>query len=157
MFRRVPSFLSFVLLARLFAATPARAQDAGDLPFDPRPDAAFGDATAALTEFLHSQQVRTHRVQHFCIAGYQSANRDEQRAWIYWAEGRKIILWRGASNPQSAKTSIARSRVITDLKKDVVPTQADIKGSTYLVTQAWVNRVISDCDARGSKYQIELK
>jgi hypothetical protein len=157
MFRWTVLFSPFVLFVPIFAQTPLRAQDAGDVAFDTRSDAAFGDATVPLQEFLRAQHVRSHRVQHFCVAGYQSASGDVQRAWIHWTEGRKIILWRGASNSQSAKTSIARSRVITDLKKDVVPTEADIKGSTYLVTQAWVDRLIADCQARGAKYEVGSK
>jgi hypothetical protein len=147
----------FVFSAVIFDQTVLKAQDEGDVAFDTRPDAAFGDATAALREFLRAHHVRSHRDQHFCIAGYQSGSGDDRRAWIYWTEGRKVILWRGASDPQSAKTSIARSHRITDLTKDVVPTEADLKGSTYLVTQAWVDRLISDCQTRGAKYQVKLK
>src|ERR1022692_1410126 len=157
MFRRTLLSFSFVLFLWIFGKSPLRAQDVGDVAFDTRLNAAFGEATAALREFLRAQHLHNHRTQHFCIAGYQSANGDDRRAWIHWTEGRKIVLWRGASNPQSAKTSIARSRVVTDLTKDVVPTEADIKGSTYLVTQAWVDRVLSDCLQRGAKYEVGLQ
>jgi hypothetical protein len=101
--------------------------------------------------------VHSRRPQHYCIAGYRSASGDDERAWILWSEGRKIILWRAAADAQSAKTAIARSKRITDLKKDVVPSRADLKGSTYLVTQDWVDRVTADCASRGAKYQVGLK
>src|SRR5690349_6824556 len=130
---------SFYLAAwsAVFCAPPLQAQDVEDVPFDTRADSAFGDATIPLREFLRDQHVRSRRAQHFCISGYRSAKGDDRRAWIHWSEGQKIILWRGAADPLSAKKAIARSHSILDLKKDVVPTEDDIKGSTYLVTRAW--------------------
>jgi hypothetical protein len=117
MFRRPLLFFYLALFLPIFDQTSLRAQDVGDVVFDTRSDSAFGDATAALREFLRDQNVRSRRDQHFCIAGYRSANGEDSRAWIHWAEGRKIILWRGASDPRSAKTSIARSHSILDLNK----------------------------------------
>jgi hypothetical protein len=157
MFRRLPLFFPLVLFGLTFNPSLLKAQDAGDSAFDTRTDPAFGDPTDALREFLRDQRVHTHRPQHFCIVGYRSASGDDKRAWVHWTEGHKIILWRGAADPQSAKTAIARSRVVRDLKKDVVATEADIKGSTYLVTRAWVERLVSDCEARGAKYQAGVK
>ena len=133
------------------------AQDAGDIAFDTKSDASFGDATTALHKFMHNVHMRSHRVQHFCVVGYQSADTSDKRAWVYWTEGHEIILWSGASDPQSAPTALVYSRRILDLKKDVVPTEADIKGSTYLVTRTWVHDVISVCRTRGVKYQITAK
>ncbi len=146
----------FVPFVPLFETT-AQAQDPGDVALDFRSDPAFGDPTIPLREFLRDRHVHSRRAQHFCAVGYQSPGGEDKRAWIHWTEGGKIILWRGASDPESAKTAISRSRVSKDLKKDVVPTEADIKGSTYLVTRAWVNHLLSDCRARGAKYEIRLK
>jgi hypothetical protein len=135
-----------------FAAFP---QDEGDRPFDPRLDPGFGDASVPLREFLRDRHVRARAPQHFCIAGYQ--NGGEKRAWVHWQEGKKIILWLGATNPVGAKTSIARSRRVLDLRHDVVPTAVDLKGSTYLVTRQWADHVLADCEARGDKYEISVK
>lgn len=145
--------LIFVFLsAATLDPTVLVAQEAGDVAFDVRSDANFGDATVALREFLRDANIRSPRVQHFCVVGYQSSDGGDKRAWVHWTEGHEIILWSGAADPQSAKTAIVYSRRVLDLKKDVVPTEADIKGSTYLVTRAWVDGVISECQTRGAKY-----
>ncbi len=142
-----------VLLAAFAACVYA--QDAGDRPFDFRSDAAFANAEGALQEFLRDRHVRSSKVQHFCIVGYQNAS--EERAWVYWTEGQQIILWHGAADPPSAASSIARSQRAIDLKKDVVTTEADIKGSTYLVARAWVDHLLADCQSRGERYAISLR
>jgi hypothetical protein len=148
----LPRFwLSFVLLAGIVAASP---QSEGNHPFDTRSNLHFGDATVPLREFLRDRHVRTSKTQHFCIVGYQ--DRDGEQAWVHWTEGEQIILWRGANNPRGAKSSIARSRRVIDLRKDVVPAEADIKGSTYLVTRAWVDRILTACQASGNKYEISI-
>ncbi len=129
----------------------AFAQDEGDHFFDTRSEPGFGDATIPLREFLRVRRVAAANPQHFCIAGYRSAT--DVRAWIYWTEGQRLILWGGATNPASAKTSIALSRRSLDMRKDVVPTEDDIAGSSYRVTRAWAKRVIADCEGRGVKYK----
>ena len=145
-------WLSFALVGCTLAASP---QDEGDRPFDARSSPYFGDATIPLREFLNDRHISTAKTQHFCIVGYQ--NTTDGRAWIHWVEGHQIILWWGANNPLGAKSAIARSRRVLDLKKDVVPSDADLKGSTYLVTRDWVAQVLADCQARGDKYEISTK
>lgn len=131
----------------LFVALAGSAQDAGDRMFDTRLDADFGAASAepALREYLHARGI--HGIQHFCIAGYQASSSDgDKRTWIHWTEGHLIILWHGGA--------IAQSRRIIDLRRDVVATEFDRHGSTYLVSRKWVNRIIADCGQQGAKYQI---
>jgi len=133
----------------LLAGAFAQAQDKGDHTFNTRDDATFGDATAALREFLRSQHIgRRKPTQNFCVVAYENSGGNEKRAWVHWPEGHKLILWSGGSAP------LARSRRIIDLTKDVVASDADVNGSTYLVTQAWADQVIADCAARGVPYQI---
>jgi hypothetical protein len=62
--------------------TILKAQDEGDVAFDTRSDAAFGDATVPLREFLRARHVRSGREQHFCVVGYKSGSGDDKRAWI---------------------------------------------------------------------------
>lgn len=141
----------------LFALNRLLAQDSGDVPFDTRADAAFGDPTLALREFLRDRHIKSHKPQHFCAVGYQDASGMSRRAWVHWPQGGQIILWEGATDPASAKTAIARSRRVTDLGKDVVATEAEVKGSTYLVMRSWVDRITKECDARGAKYTVRLR
>jgi hypothetical protein len=134
-----------------------RAQTEADKPFVTRSDRDFGDPSVALLELLRQQKIHSSKAQTFCVVGYQNSEQTEKRAWVLWSEGHKIILWSGATDPASAKTAIARSRRILDLRKDVVASEADIKGSTYLVSRGWVERLSSDCALRGEKYQITRK
>lgn len=143
-------WISFALLAGIVTAC---AQDQSNTPFTTRTNPNFGDATVPLREFLRERHTHASKTQHFCVVGYQDAS--ENRAWIHWVEGRQIILWRGSTNPRGAKSAIARSRRVIDLRKDVVATEADVKGSTYLVTRAWVDHILADCQARGEKYKID--
>lgn len=138
----------------LLPCAVAAPQDEGDIPLATRSDADFGDATAPLKEMLRQRRISPARTQHFCIAGYQSAAHTGKRAWIVWKEGRQILLWNGATDPVSAKTAIARSRRVIDLRKHVVANESAIKGSTYLVTRAWVDKLTSECESRGEKYEI---
>ena len=43
------------------------------------------------------------------------------------------------------------SRRFLDLKTDVVPTQDDIGGSSFLVTRQWAQEKIADCKQNGIK------
>ena len=144
--RRFTRLLPFALNALL-------AQDSRT-PFDTKSDVLFGDATVPLRELLRDRHVRSHNVQHFCVIGLQNANGEGKQAWVHWTEGNRIILWEGATDPLTARTAIARSRSVIDLRKDVVPREDDIKGSTFLVTRAWVNRIITDCAAKGGNYEV---
>ena len=148
---RVSRLPSVILL---IAAIGLNAQDPGDTAFDYRADAGFGDPSAGLREFLRTRHVR--KTQHFCAVGYRDSSGGNKRAWIIWAEGRKILDWTGSSDPAFATHSVARSRVI-DLERDVVATEAGLKGSTYLVTRAWVSSLQTDCKARGVQYEVRVK
>jgi hypothetical protein len=132
----------------MFVALVASAQDPGDRTIDTHSDADFGSAAAepALREFLQTRGI--HRRQRFCIAGYQAspAGDGDKRTRIHWSEGHQIILWRGGD--------IAQSRRVIDLRKDLVPTEPDLDGRTYLVTREWANRLIADCEQHGAKYHI---
>lgn len=149
---RKPHFFFSLACAFALVSVTASAQEEGNRPFDTRSEPHFGDATVPLREFLHEHHTIATKPQHFCVAGYRSGT--ETHAWIHWSEGKRIILWDGFNTSEGAKTSIARSRRVLDLRKDIVPTEADIAGSTYRMTRAWANQVIADCNARGVKYAI---
>ncbi|HEU4495414.1 MAG TPA: hypothetical protein VFR70_00005 [Flavobacterium sp.] len=46
------------------------------------------------------------------------------------------------------------SRRYWDLDTDVVNTNNDIRGSTYLVGRAWVNEILCDCRKYGDSFTI---
>jgi len=82
--------------------------------------------------------------QHLCVVPY------DHYAWVYWQEGRRLILWEGSPHADA----LVRSRRVLDLDKDVVATEADVAGSTYLVTKAWVRDTLRDCREYGMRYTI---
>ncbi|MGI4802879.1 MAG: hypothetical protein ACRYG8_54375 [Janthinobacterium lividum] len=46
--------------------------------------------------------------------------------------------------------SLVRTGTAVDLDRDVVATQAEISSSTYLVTRAWMDRIVSACRRYGT-------
>lgn len=130
------------------AAEPARPT------FDTRADPLFGDATGALMTYLDSREVWRGGPQHFCVVGYRHWT-GERTAEVHWVEGKRLILWEPAADRDFARSAIRDSRRDLDLTKDVVPTRAGLMGSTYRVTQGWLDRTLADCAAKGASYTIK--
>ena len=70
-------------------------------------------------------------------------------AWIIWKQRSELILW------EAGESDVDMSRRRLNLKKDVVGSDAELRGSTYLVTKAWVDGVVKDCASHGA--QLHLK
>ena len=64
-----------------------------------------------------------------------------KNAFVVW-EKKQIIIWYGGDDP-------LYSSQIVHLNSDVVPSEADLHGSTYLVTRAWVAKVTDACAESG--------
>ncbi len=119
--------------------------------FDTRYSPYYGDARPALKTFLAEEPPLASRTQRFCIVGYRG---ESDLAWVHWREGRRLILWEGRVAPEFKREAISQSRRDLDLRKDVVATEAEVAGSTYLVTRAWVAKTIADCRRHGVRYSI---
>ena len=78
----------------------------------------------------------------------------EKYAWVHWREGRILALWEGGADPRSAETAPVASRRQLDLNLDVAATEAEIAGSTYRVSQAWLDQTLADCQAHGWQYAV---
>ncbi len=126
------------------SSRPAQEQTA----FSPRGDSGFGDATPALRALVAGTEPRPRGPQHFCAIGYRGS--EGPNAWVHWREGNRLIFWIGGSSDEA----LLRSNRSLDLKTDVVATEADVAGSTYLVTRAWVAAKLADCAAKGDHYTI---
>ena len=48
------------------------------------------------------------------------------------------------------------SRRILDLERDVVESEADVAGSTYLVTREWVSKQKARCDRHGVAVEVSV-
>lgn len=79
-----------------------------------------------------------------CIVGLKSGG--TVMAYVYWPTNHSLTTWFPAPNDPDA---LIYEPHVLDLGKDVVATDADVDGSTYLVTRAWVRRVVSHCRTAG--------
>jgi hypothetical protein len=119
--------------------------------FAPRTDPAFGDATPALARLV--AETRPHGPQHFCAIGYRAEG--GPMAWVHWQEAERLILWHGRGDGSAPGEALLHSNRRLDLNADVVAREADLAGSTYRVTRAWVSARLADCEAKGDRYVIE--
>jgi hypothetical protein len=123
---------------------PFRAQACQQSPdakmFNVASDPDFKNYQQVVTRFAKKHRPKAEN--NFCIIGSSTDN--VKNAWVLWREGSQIILWEGGSD-------LDLSRRIIHLKSDVVPTEGDLHGSTYLVTKSWVDDLSRSCSRLGVK------
>lgn len=112
--------------------------------FDFASDPAFRDYKHVITEFAHKH--RPNAKNDFCISGFYTRD-NLKSAWVIWRQGRQMILWEGQQNLDDSRRDL-------HLASDVVPTEADLHGSTYRVTKAWVKRIAAVCEQSGVKVHV---
>ena len=100
----------------------------------------FRNYKKVVTQFAYKHRPRS--ANDFCILGYTSAD-GVKSAWVWWHQGRKIILWGGQDS------DLDGSQRKINLKTDVVPSGSDLHGSTYLVTKDWVENFTATCNRSG--------
>jgi hypothetical protein len=110
----------------------------GSKPFDVATRAGFSAYEAVLRDFMSHNAPGTEA--NFCIVGF-AHDQDWQQAWVLWAQGDRILDWGGEPKMVAPRE--------TNLKTDVVASKEQIGGSTYLVTQEWVNRLREACACFG--------
>jgi hypothetical protein len=143
MFQASLVFLSLLLVQAL----SLQAQKI-DTPISVRGVAGFENPEQLLRQLVRARSRLP--VHHFCVVGYKDTG-DSVNAWVHWVEGKALILWEPASaNP----LPLIASRRYLNLERDVVASEEDIKGSTYLVTRTWVNTVLADCTRVGDRYTV---
>src|SRR5207249_2602272 len=102
------------------------------------------------------------RKNHFYVGRVQVTANGSHSVLVYWKENHALVLWepgRGSDqhgNPDP-KNDLVASRRYWRLDKDVVPTQADIAGSSFLITQQDAREWINDCVKHGERYVIDLR
>ncbi|PXA98053.1 hypothetical protein DMC47_10700 [Nostoc sp. 3335mG] len=116
-------------------------------------DPDFGDATPALRKLIAAARPRAIGPQHFCIIGY-IGNGGSKIALVHWRERRRLIFWLGGSDLDYRSDSIVDANRQLNLDKDVVPTDADVGSSTYLISQTWLDKKLRDCAANGTRYVV---
>jgi hypothetical protein len=125
------------------SSSPARD---GAKPFDVAKDEDFSRYEAALGDYVaHNVPARQ---ADFCIIGFAHGE-DWRTAWVLWPEGDRVLEWGGGEPDMAAPQQI-------NLKTDVVSSEREIRGSTYLVTQQWVDRLRKACACLGRKVHIAI-
>jgi hypothetical protein len=142
MFKR-PTLL---LIALVLAASSLRSQETS--PMSVRGVKGFDNPQSALRKLVDAKHGGA--TNKFCVVGYKDAG-GATTAWVHWAEGNALIWWEPTKD---GTVSLAHSRRYLNLRRDVVASESDLKGSTYLVTRPWVDHILSDCKAAGDKYII---
>jgi hypothetical protein len=143
-------FFAAWLLAAAVLVLPQGGQAATIFPVKGHPE--FPQPTKRLRDLVGEKGERS--VNHFCIIGYREGE-GENHAWVHWREQKALILWEPAADPL-IPISLAKSRRYLRLEHDVVVSEADVAGSTYLVTRAFVDGVLSDCKKHGVKFEIKV-
>ena len=93
---------------------------------------------------------------HFCtvVADHaQSPSSGPYRwAYVYWRETAQLFTF----GPSHEKMSdLTRFKQPLDLHKDVVASERQVGGSTFLVTRAWVSNVLSHCARSGTQLVVK--
>lgn len=99
----------------------------------------FNKYRPALVDYLRSQHYR--KPTRFCLFG--TKDRTGVTATVIWPAGQQIIDWGGNAS------ALAESTSIVHLKADMVHTQDDLDGSTYLVTRKWAQEQQTVCKQHG--------
>jgi hypothetical protein len=142
-------FLGLAISLMLPSASPAQTgpQEPEIKVFDLASAPDFQNYGQVLKTYAHKHNPRSDN--DFCVVGYLTAD-GLKSAWVIWPQKRKIILWEGQND-------LDLSRRTLDLKSDVVPTENDLHGSTYLVTKTWVTQITDACKRLGTQVHIPRK
>jgi len=146
------------------AATAATASQPNPYPaIDPafsRPDAGRVPSRTTLRAFLAATE-QTKQLNTFCFVqqSFKPRPPDEKgksMVWMIWHEGMTIqdintVPQGQRYRPDPALDDATRGRSMAsasgtvDLTTDVVPTDDDIRGSTFLVSRHWVDHKLAQC------------
>lgn len=77
-------------------------------------------------------------------------------SYAYWKEDKSIIILHLPLKKNTASYDWLYGKARVDLELDVVPTQKDIGGSSFLVDRSWVNRILKKC-ASGYRLIVRTK
>lgn len=72
-------------------------------------------------------------------------DKSREFAYAYWEQDKSIIILHLPLKKETANYFWLYSKARIDLLTDVVPTEKDIGGSSFLVDRAWVNSILRRC------------
>ncbi len=138
--------LTFVAALTSAATLGGAAAMASELAtFDLTNDPTFAGAREMLDGYAKAKS--RSKTSSFCVLGVDDAG--TRSAWIVWAEKKQLIFWEG----QDLRDTPPRR--VLDMKKDVVKSEDDLRGSTYRVTKKWADAVIATCREQGQTINVK--
>ena len=122
---------------------PSSSRFADYKPFNLMTRQAFSGYEEVVGSYLRRQA--PHADTHACVVGLTRGEPNSEVVWVVWREGDRLIKWFSGENDLELSP---RNLNLTD---DVVPTDADIGSSTYLVSRPWVNELERLCERHGRR------
>jgi hypothetical protein len=129
--------------------------------FEPKPinrvmpskDPYYGAPETAIEKMLLFKRKNSSK-NHFCVIGYAWPD-NYIDVWVHWKEDKRLLQWRGNSDKGMRENGLIYAQSDLQLGKNTVATPEDIKGSNYLVTNAWWNALTKDCATYGQNLTIK--
>lgn len=102
----------------------------------------FSGIVATLKELV-KRNAKTRR-NTFYISGVKKDG-SREFAYAYWKQDKSIIILQLPLEKETADYYWLYSKARIDLLTGVVPTEEDIKGSSFLVDRPWVDKILQRC------------
>jgi hypothetical protein len=115
-------------------------------------DARYAHPIPALKQVVIEKA--RHARNTFYISPVCYFNNGASNAMVYWPEGRALILWEPdpSADANRRRHELVWSRRFLSLNKDVVPTLADVGGSSFLLTRKMARDMVRECMRDGKKF-----
>ena len=127
-----------------------------------KPEADHIASTDTLKAFLGKQH-KNQRANRFCFVQERMPAdavqpQEQDTIWMVWTTGARIYTYTNLpggprDDPASEGAGLVHSNPV-NLKTDVVATQDQVGGSTFLVHRAWVDRIIHQCQRAGISVRV---
>lgn len=119
-------------------------------PFQLTDEKTFAPVSSTL-DALVARKAKAE-TNHLCVIG-QSLDDGSKQGWVYWREGKAIILWEPTT---TGVRDLTLSRRYLRLDHDVVPSgDRRLASSSYLVSKEWAENLIAQCAIHGTEFLIE--
>lgn len=137
---RMASILLAVAIALLSLNAVAQTRIGDSSSVRKHPD--YAQLTKALQTLVDEKG--KSRSNTFFVSKIVETDSGSNHAWIYWPQANAIILME-PSRGHDAKYDLLWSRRFLDLKTDVVPNEAEIKGSSFLLAKDEAMKIVASC------------
>ena len=117
-------------------------------------DAQYAHPLPALKQVVAEKARRNRNT--FYVSPVCYLNNGVTSTLVYWREGRALILWEpyADASTKDRRHALVWSRRFLLLDRDVVPTLADVAGSSFLLPKALARRDIRECVRYGAQIRL---